>query len=127
MRQIASLTSEKSELPSEFYAANINTLKSKEFLRFASLGFYYTIAKVESILQKHLKSEETYIRNSFELVIRKIVRDGLSLLSICCEEHRAKVVSFLIYEYVAFRYQIESKRFKNMAQQKLKEKQPKHL
>ncbi|KZS04168.1 Uncharacterized protein APZ42_032950 [Daphnia magna] len=123
---LASLTSEKSELHSDFYAAHINTLKSKGFLRFASLGYYYTIAKVESILQKYLKSEEAYIRDSFELAIKKIVRDGLSLLSICCKEHQAEVVSFLIYEYVAFRYHIESKRFKTEAQQKLKEKQQKH-
>ncbi|KZS19921.1 Uncharacterized protein APZ42_013523, partial [Daphnia magna] len=110
----------------EFYAAHIITLKSKVFLRFGSLGFYNTIAKVESILQKHLKSEEAYIRDSFELVIKKIVCDGLSILSICCEEHRAEVVSFLIYEYVAFRYHIGSKLLKNEAQKKLKDKQQKH-
>ena len=45
-----SLIVEESELSSEFYAAHITKLRKKGFLRYASLGFYYTIAKVERIL-----------------------------------------------------------------------------
>lgn len=123
---IASLTADKSELPSEFYAAHITKLRSKGFLRFASLGFYYTIAKVERILQKHLQSNEAYIRDSFQHVIREVVGDGLSLPPICCEAHRHEQLSFLIYEYVVLRYHIEAKRFKHDALQQLKSSQHKH-
>ncbi|KAK4024475.1 hypothetical protein OUZ56_009898 [Daphnia magna] len=112
------LTAEKSELPSEFYAAHITKLRSKGFLRFASLGFYYTIAKAERILQKHFKqSHQALIRDSFQLVIREVVGDGLSLPPICCGAHRHEQLSFLIYEYVVLRYHIEAKRFKNDALQ----------
>ncbi|XP_046461096.1 uncharacterized protein LOC124207595 [Daphnia pulex] len=118
-----SLTAEKSELPSEFYAAYITKLRSKGFLRFASLGFYYTISKVERILQKHLQSHQAYIRDSFQLVISEVVGDGLNLPPICCEAHRHEQLSFLVYEYVVLRYHIKAKRFKNDAFQQLKSNQ----
>lgn len=123
---LASLTAEKSEFPSEFYAAPITKLRSKGFLRLASLAFYYTIAKVERILQKHLQSKDAYITDSFQLVINQVVGEGPILPPICCEAHRHEKISFLIYEYVQLHYHIEAKRFKNEALQIFKNYQKKH-
>lgn len=123
---VSTLTTDRSELPSDFHASHITDLKNKGFLRFASLSFYYTIAKVETILQQHFKTDSAYMMDSFEQAIMTVVGDKLVLPNICCDEHRAEMVPYLIYEYVEFRYHVEAKRFKNDTLQKLKEKQQAH-
>ena len=120
-----SLTTEQNELPNDFYAAYITKLKSQGFLRFASLGMYYTFAKVEKILQDHFKTDKAYLRDSFEKVIKEVATNGLGIPKICCESHRESMFSFLVYEYIEIRYHIESKRYKNSVVQQLKEEQQK--
>ena len=119
------LTTEQNELPNDFYAAYITKLKSQGFLRFASLGMYYTFAKVEKILQDHFKTDKAYLRDSFEKVIKEVATNGLGIPKICCESHRESMFSFLVYEYIEIRYHIESKRYKNSVVQQLKEEQQK--
>ena len=58
-----SLTTEQNELPNDFYAAYITKLKSQGFLRFASLGMYYTFAR---------------LRNSFKITSRQKVIKGVA-------------------------------------------------
>ncbi|KZS09766.1 Cell division ftsj-like protein [Daphnia magna] len=95
-----SLTAKKSELPCEFYAVHITKLKAKDFYASLYRFLLHQRAKVERILQKHLQSHQPFIRDSFQLVIRKVVGDGLSLPPIWCEAHRHEQLSYLIYEYV---------------------------
>lgn len=120
-----SLTTTENELPSSFYAAHVTSLKSKGFLRFASLGTFYTFAKVERILQDHFRSSSAYVRDSFQQTIREVAQDGLNLPNIGCEKHREQLIPFLIYEYIQVRYHIEAKRYKNEVLHKLKEDQQK--
>lgn len=122
---MSTLSTQENELPSDFYAAFVTSLKSKGFLKFASLGMYYTFAKVERILQDHFKSEGAYMRDSFQQVISEIANDGISMPNICCPSHRREKVPFLIFEYIGIRYHIESKRYKNEVLEKLKEEQHK--
>jgi len=120
----ASLTTEQNELPSDFYAAHITTLKSKGFLKFPSIALYYAFAKVERLLQEHFKSDNAYVRDSFEQVIAEVAENGVLIPRVCCEDHRAEVHTMLIYEYIQIRYHLEAKRYKNDII-KLKEQQHK--
>lgn len=122
---LESLSTTENEIPNDFYASYITSAKSKGFLRFASLGMFHTFAKVEKQLQKHFKSEEAYLRDSFEMIVNKMAQDGLGLPNIGCHEHRTELVPFLIYEYLEIRYHLEAKRYKNELLEKLKVEQHK--
>lgn len=74
--------------------SHITSLKSKGFLPFASLGMFFTFAKVEKIVQNHFLSEKAYMRDSFHQVIHDVACDGLVLPKICCDEHRMEMVPF---------------------------------
>ena len=63
---------------------------------------------VEKILINHFKTEDAYIRDSFEKVISKIAKLHLHPVG-CCESHREKMVTELIYDYVVIRYRFEAK------------------
>jgi hypothetical protein len=47
------LTDRGNELPSDFYAAFITSMKILGYLRFASVPMYYAFSKVERLLQLH--------------------------------------------------------------------------
>ncbi len=122
---IDSLSSPENELPSDFYASYMTSLKTKGGLLFASLGMFHTFAKVERMVQDHFKGGDAYIRDSFELIIRKIAGKGLTLPNICCDSHRNEMVPFLIYEYIEIKYHLESKRLKVELVEKAKKEQHK--
>lgn len=50
---LATLLTTENELPNNFYAAFVTSMRSKGFLRFSSLGMYYTFAKVSVIIIIH--------------------------------------------------------------------------
>ena len=123
----SSLLIEENELPNDFYASFITSMKSLGYLRFASLGLYYVFAKVERLLQLHFQSDAAFLRDSFDQIIGTIAEDGIGgFPDICCAEHKEEIVPFLIFEYIEIRYHIEAKRYKNEVLQKLKTDQQKH-
>lgn len=67
---LSSLLSTENELPNDFYAAYITSLKTKGYLRFASLPMFQLFSKIEKELQSHFKKEVGYLRDSFETIIR---------------------------------------------------------
>ena len=95
------------ELPSdEFYADKLVVLKSKGGLKKATRNMFSIFLAVEKIY--HFKTEDAYIRDSFEKVISKIAKLHLHPVG-CCESHREKMVTELIYDYVVIRYRFEAK------------------
>jgi hypothetical protein len=121
-----SLLTEENELPSDFYAAFITSMKSLGYLRFASVPMYYAFSKVERLLQLHFQSENAYLRDSFDSIISTVAENGIGgIPNICCSRHKEKTIPFLILEYIEIRYHIEAKRYKKDVLQKLKTKQPK--
>jgi hypothetical protein len=123
---IASLLRLENELPSDFYAAFITSMKSIRYLRFASLKMFYAFSKVERLLQNHFQSDRAFIRDSFDHIIAAVANDGMGgFPNICCPEHNQKTVPFLIFEYIEIRYHIEAKRYKNHVLRQLKTKHQK--
>jgi hypothetical protein len=68
---------------------------------------FSVILEVEKILIKHFESESAYIRDSFDQVISKV--SEMQIHPICCELHREKLTSSLIYEYIVIRYRFKGK------------------
>ncbi|KZS03341.1 ATP-dependent Helicase-like protein, partial [Daphnia magna] len=105
-RRYASMNSIDSEDPEEianFPTEFLDTLKAKRgkgFLRFDSLGMFFTFAKVEKIVLNHFLSEKAYTRDSFHQVIHDVACDGLVLPNICCDKHRTEMVPFFMFEYI---------------------------
>lgn len=69
-----SLSSPENELPSDFYASYMTSLKLKVGLLFVSLGMFHTFAKVERRVQEIFKGDNAYIRYSFELIIERLLK-----------------------------------------------------
>ncbi|KAK4007324.1 hypothetical protein OUZ56_012484 [Daphnia magna] len=75
---LASLSTEENQLPSDFYASHITSLIRKGFLRFASLGMFYTFVKVEKIKSvdhmeaKRLKNEVSQKLKEEQHKLRKL-------------------------------------------------------
>ena len=96
--------------PDSFYGDKLVVLKSKGGLKSPTKNMFAVILEVEKILIKHFASADAYIRDSFDSVISKM--SEMKVHRICCELHREKLASSLIYEYIVIRYRFQGKRKK---------------
>ena len=110
---LRTLARDPESLPENHEASTWTTMKNRGGLKFCTDAMFQTFRAVEEVLRQHFTSNQVYMRDSFELVISKLVEEKLKIPQICCDDHREHTVPSLIYEYIMIRFQFQAKSERN--------------
>ncbi len=102
------LQAEENRAPLDYAAADLVSLRSRGGLRFVTPEMHQSFVQVENVIAESFDKGDLYAHDMFDRVISKIA--NLSLLPIGCNEHRAKLVPKLIFEYCIIRCRFHAKR-----------------
>ena len=115
----AKLETKRDLLPKDFYAGKLVEIRERYGgLKYCTTIMFEAFKEIEKQIQRHLQSENAYLRDSFSTVIESI--SHLTLSEIGCTLHREILAPKLIYEYVVFRYRFHAKQEKKIRLEKSK-------
>ncbi|KZS19710.1 Uncharacterized protein APZ42_013770 [Daphnia magna] len=109
-------------LPKDFAAQDLTELKSKGYLKFASLNLFMLLKVVEKEIQKKIYIGQIFRPNSFTDIITSLVEHQLPQIS--CQDHMQVFMTNIIMDFMYTRMKCiaKEKRLKITEDKRVKEK-----
>lgn len=97
-----------SSLPDNMTAQTLTKLKSKGWLKWASLDLFNLLTIVEKTIIKFVNEGIIFLRDAFEAILRELVFDNLPQVG--CHKHGNEFMTEIIFKFMILRFKCIAKR-----------------
>ena len=95
-------------LPDNMTAQTLTQLKSKGWLKWASLDMFNLLTIVEKTIIKFVNEGIIFLRDAFEAILRELVFDNLPQVG--CHKHGNEFMTEIIFKFMILRFKCIAKR-----------------